>query len=1014
VPAIVTPFTPRFSANATGNIAIIGNTLETASTVNNSGRTAADVTAAQNGVAGPNGNHIDNNDWNMAYVDVDNNPGTFNSSQATLTLPTDATVLFAGLYWGSVTTTAAQANARNTVLFSTPASGGYLSLPGSPNGTKTIGFADFTGLPVGSIYQAFADVTSLIQAAGSGTYTVANVQAALRDANGNLPYMGSYAGWSLVVAVSVPGAPERNLTVFDGFAVQQATDPALNIPISGFIAPPSGAVNAEVGVVSYEGDLGITGDTMSFGPTATTTKTLSDAVNPANNFFNSVTSNLGVLQTAKNPNFVNQMGFDAKIVQAPPGAILNGGKSAVITLTTSGDGYFPGVVTTAIDLYAPNIVDTKTVTDVTSGGARSSVAPGDVLQYTITATNSGLDAAGNVVLTDPIPANSHYVPGSLQIVSGANAGAKTDAAGDDQAEFNSTGNAVVFRLGTGANATTGGTLAIGASSAISFEVQVDPNAPANTIVANQATTSFTGVTTGNSFTSMSNVSTVTVLTLRTTPNPTTVTLGPNSVKLLDTATLAGGTNPTGTITFTLFQGGVLLDTEKVTVSGNGTYTTPTGFTLPTTGTVTGTYQWNASYSGDSNNSSVSDNNDSSERVTVSAASPSLSTTPTPATVALGTTPVLLKDTANVQNGYNPTGTITFTLVAPGGGTVDTETVTVTGNGTYTTPTGFTLPTTGTVTGTYQWNATYTGDPNNKTASDVNDADERVTVSAAKPTLSTTPSPNVVTLGTAAVTLTDTATLAGGFRPTGTITFTLLAPGGSTVDTETVTVTGNGSYTTPTGFTLPITGTVTGTYQWNATYNGDPNNNTASDVNDVNERVTVRAANPTLTTTPNPTTVTLGTTAVILKDTADLENGYHPTGTITFTLVAPGGATVDTETATVAGNGTYTTPTGFTLPTTGTITGTYQWNATYSGDTNNNTASDLNDVRERVTVGAASPTVTTTPNPTTVTLGPNPVTLLDTATLAGGYHPTGTITFTLVAPGGGTVDTETVTVTGNGS
>ena len=79
-----------------------------------------------------------------------------------------------------------------------------------------------------------------------------------------------------------------------------------------------------------------------------------------------------------------------------------------------------------------------------------------------------------------------------------------------------------------------------------------------------------------------------------------------------------------------------------------------------------------------------------------------------------------------------------------------------------------------------------------------------------------------------------------------------------MDTETVTVNGNGIYTTPTGFTLPATGTVTGTYQWNATYSGDTNNNAASDINDVNERVTVSAASPTITTTPSPTTVTLGT------------------------------------------------------------------------------------------------------------------------------------------------------------
>jgi uncharacterized repeat protein (TIGR01451 family) len=501
-PAIVTPFAVRYSINTTGDIAITGNTLETASTVNNAGRTLADVTAAQNGVAGPNGNHVDNNDWNMAYVDVDNDPTTFNSSQASLNLPAGASVLFAGLYWGSVTTTAAQAAARNTVKFSTPASASYVSLTGTTLGGSTIGSADFTGTPQGSIYQSFANVTSLVQAAGSGTYTLANVQAALTDAQGHLPYMGSYAGWSLVVAFRAPSYAARNLTVFDGYAVQQSNDPALNIPISGFTAPTSGTVNAEVGVVAYEGDLGITGDTMALNG-----KQLSDAVTPANNFFNASISSLGVLQTAKNPNYVNQMGFDAKIIQAPAGTIPNSATSATITLTTSGDGYFPGVVTTAIDLYAPNLNPTKTVTDLNGGNS----LPGDTLQYTVNVTNTGQDAAGKVVLTDPIPANTTYVPGTLQIVSGANSGSKTDASGDDQAFFNADSNQVTFNLGTGATATTGGTLAIGASTSISFDVKINTNVAANTVVTNQATINYTGVTTGFSFASLSTAAGFTVI-----------------------------------------------------------------------------------------------------------------------------------------------------------------------------------------------------------------------------------------------------------------------------------------------------------------------------------------------------------------------------------------------------------------------------------------------------------------------------------------------------------------------
>ena len=378
--------------------------------------------------------------------------------------------------------------------------------------------------------------------------------------------------------------------------------------------------------------------------------------------------------------------------------------------------------------------------------------------------------------------------------------------------------------------------------------------------------------------------------------------------------------------------------------------------------MTGTYQWNASYSGDTNNSTVSDTGAANERVTVSAASPTLSTTPIPATVALGTTAVTLKDTADLEGGFHPTGTITFTL-HQGSTLLDTETVTVTGNGTYTTPTGFTLPTTGTVTGTYQWDATYNGDANNSTVSDTGAANERVTVSAASPTLVTAPDPKTVTLGTRAVTLKDRADLEGGFHPTGSITFTL-HQGGALVDTETVTVTGNGTYTTPTGFALPTTGTVAGTYQWDATYNGDANNNTVSDTGAANEQVTVSAASPTLVTAPNPTTVTLGLTAPpILTDAATLAGGFRPTGSIIFTLFHNGGPTpVDTETVTVTGNGTYTTPTGFALPTTGTVTGIYQWNASYSGDTDNSTVSDTGAANERVTVRPPAPRSPPRPTP----------------------------------------------------
>ena len=126
-------------------------------------------------------------------------------------------------------------------------------------------------------------------------------------------------------------------------------------------------------------------------------------------------------------------------------------------------------------------------------------------------------------------------------------------------------------------------------------------------------------------------------------------------------------------------------------------------------------------------------------------------------------------------------------------------------------------------GTYTWTCSYTGDGNNNAASRQGRRGGADGGQPGQPDDHHDPQPDRVTLGTTSVTLKDTAVLSGGYsaRP-GTITFTLY-DGSKLVDTETVTVSGNGSYTTPTGYTLPTTGTVTGTYQWDATYNGDPNN-----------------------------------------------------------------------------------------------------------------------------------------------------------------------------------------------
>ena len=477
----------RFSVNDNGNIAFAANTLMVCPAA------AAGCTAARNTPAISSGtnNALNNNSYNMQYVNTA--PGTvggvvtFDSSSATLSLPSTATVLFAGLYWGADTSAGAgggvaapNAGARNQVGFLAPGASGYATITASQ--------VDNSPAPAQTRYSAFADVTSLVQAAGGGTYAVGNVQAGTGQ--------DRYAGWTLVVAYEDLTQPPRNLTVDDGFITVSSGSPPIAIPVSGFRTPPSGPVRTTLGFVAYEGDAGLTGDSATLNSTK-----LSDPGSPASNFFDSSITNLGANVTTRNPNDLNNWAYDSMLVNAN-GILPNNATSANIVVTTSGDTYFPAVVTFATDLFAPNITSSKSVTNLTHPGGPD--RRGDVLRYTVSYTNTGSDAAANFVMRDPIPAGSTYVPGSLRITAGPQAPASpSDALGDDAAEFNPGTGEVVFRLGAGGNATTGGRIAAGETDTVTFDVTINANVAPGQQIINQATATFTAFTLGTALTDVS-------------------------------------------------------------------------------------------------------------------------------------------------------------------------------------------------------------------------------------------------------------------------------------------------------------------------------------------------------------------------------------------------------------------------------------------------------------------------------------------------------------------------------
>ncbi len=403
----------------------------------------------------------------MVNLDADANPATFNSSGSDLILPAGATVLWAGLYWGARRT--GDPRSQDTTAPINQMSLGYAPNPGTPPTYQGVTSTATFGPTAGDLaYQQFLVVTDFVRARGNGRYWGANVAAG----TGN----DRYAGWSLIVVYRDPTQPLRNLTVFNGFS-DIAVNSSEQIPLSGFVTPPAPAVvNARINIAAYEGDRGATGDSAFLNSTRMAT-----SASPGTNFFNGANDLDGRNVLTRAPADDNMLGFDIARTGVP-GAIPNDARSATVTVSTTSERYYVGWFATQIDIFAPDFTTSrKTSTNV---AGRNPAAIGDEIEYALTYTNTGGDPATNSVATDPLPPNTTLVPGSVTI---------DDAAPGNRAEVvplvdprdGQTKPTLRARLGTGAGATDGGTIAPGATTTVRYRVVVD-RAAAGTDLRNQA------------------------------------------------------------------------------------------------------------------------------------------------------------------------------------------------------------------------------------------------------------------------------------------------------------------------------------------------------------------------------------------------------------------------------------------------------------------------------------------------------------------------------------------------
>src|SRR3989475_6551231 len=117
-------------------------------------------------------------------------------------------------------------------------------------------------------------------------------------------------------------------------------------------------------------------------------------------------------------------------------------------------------------LAAVNLVATKAAADDNGGSPR----PSETLTYPIIVTNTGTTAAANVVISDPIPANTTYLPGTL--------------ASSDPTDIIIEGNPLQVQAG--------GLAASGGSVTMTFKVQISAAAANALAFSNQTTITATG------------------------------------------------------------------------------------------------------------------------------------------------------------------------------------------------------------------------------------------------------------------------------------------------------------------------------------------------------------------------------------------------------------------------------------------------------------------------------------------------------------------------------------------
>ncbi|MFI8377748.1 SPOR domain-containing protein [Leeuwenhoekiella sp. NPDC079379] len=270
-----------------------------------------------------------NDQTEMVYVDIDDDSDTYSSSSADLKIPANTKIIYAGLYWAA-TYPGAEGKQKvrgGRIVYDLkkkrdrPFDMVQLKIPNKNEYMQVQGELVYDGMVDGNTdlknaapYVCYSDITQMLvaNAAGSGTYTLANVAAL----EGEM-YGGSSAGWMLYLIYEDIKAPLQYFTSYQGFRYISTEKPE-ELVFKNFRAVSKGDVKTSVILAGLEGDLALSKDVVSiYSNKQKKYIPLKSKVRFANNFFNSSITINDLKYLNRYPSSSNTLGFDLAQIKIP-------------------------------------------------------------------------------------------------------------------------------------------------------------------------------------------------------------------------------------------------------------------------------------------------------------------------------------------------------------------------------------------------------------------------------------------------------------------------------------------------------------------------------------------------------------------------------------------------------------------------------------------------------------------------------------------------------------------------